>query len=224
MNLQRLPLVLLAAYTLLAADPVADVLARMDRAASAFRSLSADVHNVTHTDVINTDEKESGSTLVKRVKANDLRMLTELREPDPKTVVFQGGKAEMYLPKAQVVQVYDAGKYKGLLEKFFLLGFGVPAADLQKDYAIRAIGEETIDSQNAAHLELIPKSPETLKHLKKVELWILDSGYPVRQKFHQSGGDYRMVTYSNTKINPDISDNDLKLKVPKGVKQEYPGK
>lgn len=196
----------------------------MDEFAVSFHALSADVQNVTHTDVINTNETESGSILVRKGKSGDLRILTDLREPDPKTVLFQGGKAEMYLPKAQVVQVYDAGKYKGLLEQFFLLGFGVRAGDLRHDYDIRVLGEETIGSSKTTRVELVPKSQDVLKHLKKVELWIVDEGYPVRQKFYQSGGDYRMVTYSNLKLNPDLADSDLRMKVPKGVKREYPGK
>ena len=56
-------------------------------------------------------------------------------------------------------------------------------------------------------------------------LWISDAtGYPVQQKFFQSGGDYHFVTYSDLKINPDLPDSALKLKLPKGVKREFPQK
>jgi outer membrane lipoprotein-sorting protein len=82
-----------------------------------------------------------------------------------------------------------------------------------------------IAGQRTTRLELTPKTPEVLQHLSKVDLWLSDAtGYPVQQKFHLPGGDYRMVTYTNVKINPDLADSALKLQVPRGVKREYPQK
>ena len=45
-----------------------DVLARMDRAAPAFKGLSANLTSVTHTAVINEDDTEKGTILLKRGK------------------------------------------------------------------------------------------------------------------------------------------------------------
>ena len=58
-----------------------------------------------------------------------------------------------------------------------------------------------------------------LQQLKEADLWISDaSGLPVQQKFVlSSDGDYQLATYSNVSLTPP-SDQDLKLKVPKGVK------
>ena len=201
-----------------------DLLARMDQAASAFRTMSASMRSVNHTAVIGTDETESGTVLVKRVKANDVRMLTQLTEPDEKAVAFQGGKAEMYLPKAQLVQVYDIGKNKDLLAQFFLLGFGATRAEMTRDFHVQQGGEEAVAGRKAVRLELTPKDQKVLQHLKKVELWITpETGYAVQQKFHQGGGDYRLVTYTDLKINPSIPDSALKLKLPRGVKREVMG-
>jgi outer membrane lipoprotein-sorting protein len=41
---------------------------------------------------------------------------------------------------------------------------------------------------------------------------------------HQSGGDYILNTYTNMKVNPNLSDSDLKLNVPKNAKRERPQK
>ncbi|MBK9168785.1 MAG: outer membrane lipoprotein carrier protein LolA [Bryobacterales bacterium] len=202
----------------------ADLLARMDQAATAFRSMSGSMRSVNHTAVIGTDEVESGTLLVKRVKANDVRMLTQLTEPDEKAVAFQGGKAEMYLPKAQLVQVYDIGKNKDLLAQFFLLGFGTSRAEMTRDFTIEQGGEETVAGRKTIRIGLTPKDQKILQHLKKVELWVApDTGYAVQQKFHQGGGDYRLVTYTSLEINPQIPDAALKLKLPRGVKREIMG-
>ena len=49
----------------------------------------------------------------------------------------------------------------------------------------------------------------------------LDSGaYPVQQKLIQPSGDYYLFTYSGVKLNPQLTDEALKLKLPKGVKRQ----
>ena len=64
-----------------------------------------------------------------------------------------------------------------------------------------------------------------LKNLKKLELWIPESGdYPVQQKFYLAAGDYKLATYTNVKMNPPLSDSDLKLRAPKDAKREFPQK
>jgi len=207
--------------------PAADldaVLDRIDKAGAAFRAMSAKLHRVSHTAVINEDNADSGTVLLKLAHAHDLRMLIDLTEPDPKSVAFQGHTVEIFYPKAATVQEFDVGKGKdrALLEQFFLLGFGTSRADLQASYNLRLIGPDTIDGQKAERLELIPKSKEVLQHLPKLEMWVADNGYPIQQKFYLPGGDYQLATYSDVKINPQIADSELKLHLPKNVKREYP--
>jgi outer membrane lipoprotein-sorting protein len=92
-------------------------------------------------------------------------------------------------------------------------------SDLASKYEITNLGSEPIEGQNSTHLDLVPKSPEVLKQLKRVEVWISSaSGYPIQQKLHQGGGDYRLVTYSGVKINPKVSWSALEL--PKSAKRE----
>jgi len=58
-------------------------------------------------------------------------------------------------------------------------------------------------------------------------LWIPEQGdpYPLREKISQPSGDYRLVTYSDVKINPaHLKSDALQLKLPSGVKTEHPGK
>jgi len=60
-------------------------------------------------------------------------------------------------------------------------------------------------------------------HLKRVDLWIPQgSGIPVQQQFFTSeSGDFRLVTYSNMKVNSSV-EGSLKLNLPKGVHVERP--
>ena len=201
-----------------------EVLDRIDKAGATFRGMSAKVRRVSHTAVINEDNVDSGTMLLKRPHPRDMRMLVDLTEPDQKTVAFQGRKLEVYYPKIQTVQEFDVGKSRELLDQFFLVGFGTTRAELANAYNIRPLGAEAVGGHKAERLELVPKSKEVLQHLLKFELWISDTGYPVQQKFYLPGGDYMLVTYSDMKINPDLPDSALKLHTPKDVKREYPQK
>jgi outer membrane lipoprotein-sorting protein len=207
-----------------ATDSLENVLERMDRAASSFKALSADVKSVQHTAVINEDNTDTGRMLLKRSK-RDMHMLVELIQPDSKSIAIQGQKVEIYYPKRNAVEEYDIGQRRELLQQFLLIGFGTSGKELSAAYNINVLGGDTVAGQVTTHLELVPKSPEVLKNLKKLELWIPESeGYPIQQKFHLAGGDYKLVTYTNVKVNPPLTDGDLKLKAPKNVKRVSPQK
>jgi outer membrane lipoprotein-sorting protein len=200
-------------------------LARMDATSAGFRGLTVDLQKVAYTAVINQKEVDEGTMAVKRPKPKDLRMLIDLKKPNPRTIAIQGGKVEMYFPKINTVQEYDAGKSRRLMEQFLLLGFGSTSADLKGAYHIKLLGEETVAGQKATQIELVPKSKEALAHLKRVELWLSDAtGLPVRQRFHTGGGDYSEATYTNAKLAPNLPDAAVKLNLPKGVKRETPQK
>ena len=218
-NIRGLALLILISFPALPVTSLDQILDKMDNAAKAFDAMSADIRKTLHTAVINTDDVEEGKVLLKRTKKG-LRMLTELTQPDEKAAALDGGKLELFYPKLNKVEEYNIGKNRGMVEQFFLLGFGTPREELERDYSAKLLGEDKVGSQTAVRLEFTPKSPELLKHIKKAEIWVSPStGYPVQQKFYLSGGDYHLVTYSHLKINPPISDNALKLKLPKGVER-----
>jgi len=195
----------------------------MDRSAAAFKSMSADVKWVEHTAVINDDAVDSGTMKLKRSK-RDIRALVEFMEPDRKSVSLHEKKVEIYYPKIQTIEEYDVGAHRELLNQFLLIGFGTSGKELAEEYNMNVLGNETVDVQKTTRLELVPKSPDALKHLKKLEIWLGENGYPVQQKFYLPAGDYKLVTYTNVKVNVPLSDADLKLKVPKDAKRVYPQK
>lgn len=199
-----------------------DVLARMDASAPSFTGLSGDINSLAYTKVIDDKTEESGAILLKKVKPKELQVLIDFRQPDPRTIGFKGRKAEIYFPKMKTVQEYDLGK-TGLVEQFLLLGFGTSGKDLAASYHVKLVGEEKVGDQKGWRLELTPKKADLKKNLSKLELWMNETGaYPLRQKVTQPSGDYRVFTYTNVKLNPGLAANDLNLKLPAGVKREYP--
>src|SRR5438105_4699196 len=109
------------------AQPLDQVLARMDRNAATFKSMKANLKHVSHVAVINEDNVSTGTMSMKRSK-REVVALVEFTAPDPKAVALSGSKVEIYYPKLQTVEEYDIGK--NLVEKYLVLGFGSSGKDL----------------------------------------------------------------------------------------------
>lgn len=195
------------------------VLATLDRTAPAFRDLSADLKRVEYTPIINDSSEATGSVRIKRVRPNDMRILVDYLEPDPQTAAFEKNRGQIYFPKMRTVQIYELGKYRSLVDQFLLLGFGTSGKDLTRNYNLKVLGEERVGSEPATRLELVPKSPSVLEYLPKAELWISAAGYPLQQKFYRPSG-YILFTYGGVKLNMNLADDAVRLKLPSGVRRE----
>lgn len=213
----------MAAAATLSAQSFDETLTRMDKTAQQFKSVTAGMKRNVHTSVINDDSVDNGTIKVKREKSHDTRMLVDITGRDAKTVSLADSTVSVYYPKIKTVQQYDVGEKKQLVEQFLLLGFGASTAELKQVYDITWAGPETIDGQATGHLKLAPKSKDIARQVTSAELWMsTNNGLPVRQKIIFSSGDYWLVNYSDLKFNPALSDDDLKLKTPRGVQIEHP--
>ena len=205
------------------AETLAAISTRMDQAAPLFSTVSAKLKKSSFTKVINDTTTESGTILIKRIKTNDMRVKIDFTGADERSAVFHERKYEVLLPKLKVVQDYDLGEYGSLVDQFMLLGFGTSGKSLALNYEIKVVNQEEVGGQQTTRLELVPKSKEARAHLLKIEMWIPEGqSYPVQQKLHFPSGNYDTVTYSDLKLNAPLSDDRLKLRLPKGVKREYP--
>jgi len=201
-----------------------DAVAKLDATGPKFTGMTANLSRTTYTKVLNEKSTESG-TIRLRKQGKELQSYIEFTQPDPKVVAFRGRKAEVYYPKLNTVQQYDLGKQTDLLDQFLLVGFGTTGRDLTANYTPKLAGEETIAGRKTWHLELTPVNASIKDKFRRLELWVdQEQGYPVQQRFVQPSGDYYMFTYSDAKLNPPLTDDDLKLKLPKGVKRETPQK
>lgn len=202
-----------------------ETLARMDRSAAGFRGLTANLKVVSYTALVKETTEESGRIAIFRPKPRDMRMLVEFTEPSARAVAFQGRKVQMYYPKLAVVREYDLGKQGSLVDQYLLLGFGTPGSELKKSYSIKLAGEEVLNGVKTDRLELVPLSGEAVKHVRMFEIWVSQQdGIVVQQKLHQPSRDYMLFSYSDMKLNPALTENSVRLKLPKGVKKETPQK
>jgi len=206
-----------------------DIVARMNKAASEFKSMTAHVTYVTHTEVLNEDTTETGDVIMKKVQAGEVQVRIDFTAPDVKTVAVDMRRFRVYYPKIKTLQVYDLAKHGEQFDQFVMIGFGTSGTQLAKDYEMKVLGTEApkgAESVPMIRLELTPKTGEAREYVKKMELWIPEQGdpYPLREKITQPSGDYRLVTYGGLKVNGPLAPDAMQLKLPSGVKTEYPGK
>ena len=103
-------LFLAAPAAMAAADnDVQQVLARMDKAASEFKSMTAQVTYVTHTDVLNEDDRESGTVTMKKVQPGEVQGRVDFTVPDSKIITFEKREFQEYFPKIKTLHVYRSG-------------------------------------------------------------------------------------------------------------------
>src|ERR1700677_4568119 len=219
-------LILAGPPTLAAAgDTVQQILARMDKAASEFKAMTAQVTHVDHTDVLNDDTTESGTVTMRKVQPGEMQGRVDFTVPDRKTITFEKRRIQEYLPKINTLQVFDLDKHGEQLDRFLMIGFGTSGTELAKDYDVTVLGTETIKGQSAIRLQLNPRAAEARQYVQKIELWIPEQGdpYPLREKIFEPSRDYRLVTYDGLNINPALQPDALQLKPPPGVKIEHPG-
>ena len=195
------------------------LLKQLDQEAKGFRGLRANLERTKVTVVVNDKSTESGRVLIRR----DDKMLIELTQPDPRTVLRTGDDLYIYNPKLKRVEQYDIGKHRAEAEQFLMLGFGTSGNDLKKNYLGLVWGEEILDKRNTLILELTPKNDKVRNQISKIHLWIDTATWlPIQQKFFEVGGDYFVLHFTDIVRNPRLSDSQFKPNWPKGTTKIKP--
>ena len=200
------------------AESLDDVLARMDQAAKSFRAYSASVKRVDYAKVLDSYDDSAGVMRLKRAKNGVVGIVDTTEGPDRTVLHFNGPMVERYLPNANTVEQWNIKKYASAMDQMLLLGFAVTREEIKRDYDVKLIGAETVNSVQTSHITLTPKSSETLKYVQTFDLWIDPQGHAIRQKGTEPNGNYRLATFSDLKVNPSLPDSDFELNTPKGVK------
>jgi len=197
----------------------------MDSAATSFRGMTAKIRMISYTAIIKETTEESGTITLRSPKPRTVVALIDFEKPDKKSFSFRDKKAQIYLPKINTVQEYDLGKYDSLLTQGLLIGFGTSSKDLQRNYTISGGTDETIEGLKTSKLELVPTAETIRQHITRIELWVgTDTGLPVQEKLYRKSGDYTHIVYSDMKLQSNLTDEQVKLKLPGNVKKEYPQK
>jgi outer membrane lipoprotein-sorting protein len=195
------------------------VLHQLDENAKGFHSLSADVERTKVTVVVNDKSTETGTILV-----HEDKMLLELKDPDPRTILRDKDELYVYTPGLHRVEEYNLSQHRALVDQYLMLGFGMSGHELTKSYDVTLLGEPTLDGRKTAQLELVPKSSDARQQISRVQIWLDESNWlPVQQQFFETGsGDYFIIRFSRMMRNPAIPDSAFKPHWPKGTEKLKP--
>jgi outer membrane lipoprotein-sorting protein len=209
----RIPFLLALAIAGLARSAsLDDILVRMDTAARAFKSYSADVKIIEYENVIDEKIPSEGSMRLQRGKNGVSGIVDFNSGPNPSIIHIDGPKVQKYFPKANEIQESNLRKYTATLDQMMLLGFSTTREELQRDYDVKVGSAAKVGSIQTTSIVLTPKSAETIKSIKTIELWIPDGeGYPIQEKETSPNKDYKLATYSNLHLNPNLPPSAFEL-------------
>jgi outer membrane lipoprotein-sorting protein len=217
-------LALVLTSTVMRGESLAAILARMDRSAVQFHSVTARMKRVDYTDVVDDKSDSEGVMSLMRTKTGAVT-LVEFKSPEPRSVYISDHSLQVYYPKANTVEIYDTAKFTSRTDQFLLLGFGTTTAELNKAYELKALGLETVAGVAATRIELTPKSAEMKKLFTKIELWVPQGqDKPIQEKVTEPSKNYIQVTYSDMKVNLLLPASFYELKLPAGVRKVFPQK
>lgn len=200
------------------APPLGEILARMDDNSKHLRTLSANLEYTTVTVVVNDKSTEYGQLFFHKSKTPEI--LLNFQKPDPKVILVKKNKGEIYLPKSNQIQEYDLERHSELVQQFLLLGFGTETSSLKKSYDMKLLGEEDVNGDTTAVLELTPLNENVAAQLVKVQIWISEESWlPVQQKFFEADGDYLETRYTNVKVNRELPPSTFQIPAAKGAKR-----
>ena len=145
----------------------------------------------------------------------------QLEGDDGSTVLLNSKYLYVYEPARALVEEYQLSKHPERLAPFVQLGFSTTGEDLQRDYLVTLLGDDTIGDRRVVALELTPKNDQVRQTVGKVQLWIDQASWlPVRQVIdHTSNGETLTVNYVNTSRNLKLSTNLFDAKWPKGTQK-----
>jgi len=183
----------------------------MDEASVKVHSVQTDFEWDDYERVVNQHDVNRGVLYLVRENGK-IQFAADVQQgPDsPKYVLYKDETVRVFL-KGGVTE-YDVKKRKAVADSLVLLGFGASGRDLQTSFHPRYIGTEQVGGTLVYQLELVPLDPDARNLFPSIFLWIDGNGIAVQQKIDKGGGDYRVVKYSNTQINPP--------KLPKGAFSE----
>jgi outer membrane lipoprotein-sorting protein len=200
---------------------VQKVISQLNAAAEKFVSAQADFTWDQLVAVVQDHEIQSGTIYFER-KKGATRMAAHVQKDNGKealkTVVYDGGEVNYYVPAIKQLTTIRAGANRGQWESFLTLGMGGSGADLDANWQVSLLGTEKMDGVSVAKLDLVPKDQKVLDTFTHVTIWV-DPARSVsyKQVFYQPGGDMRTVTYTNIRYNAPISGDVFQVKPAPGT-------
>jgi outer membrane lipoprotein-sorting protein len=197
------------------------VITQLNAAASKFSSAQADFTWDQYQAVVQDHDVQTGTIYYERKKGvtrTAAYIKTDNGNPAPKTVVYDNGEAQYYVPSIKQLTIIRAGDNKAQWESFLTLGFGGSGTDLQSNWKISLLGTENMNGVLVAKLDLVPLQQKVLNMFPHVTIWIDPTqGISYKQIFYEPGGDNRTATYTKIRYNQPVASDTFEIKKAPGT-------
>lgn len=181
-------------------------IAQLNRQGSDIESVLSDAKMVWEGPELSGDHLQDGRIYID--KRGDIRLSPS--KPGSPVVIIAYKTLHYHDAAAKQVREYSLGKHKGRIEPFLNIGFTVTGKDLERDFLVTFIGEDTMGDRRILGLEMTPKKDNVRAVVSKMTVWFDEASWlPAKQIIEKAGGAGKLtINYSGTarnlSLNPDL--------------------
>jgi len=193
-----------------------EVLANMERAARSIKTIEADMRQEKRDRQIGGKEVYSGRIFFLHDKKCD-KVRINYENPQGQAVAVVCNQIILYQPRInQVILTTRQAQASKNQEFSFIATPYKSVPELKNQYNIVYIGDEQLESNSTAKLELAPKAKSSVQ---KLTLWVSQSSWlPIRYQVVENNNNLTTFTLSNMKLNGGLSPETFKVSWPSGTK------
>lgn len=154
-------------------------------------------------------------------------VLWKTTSPRASSMLVEPTKVTVYYPQDKLAEEYDVGaRFRdaagGPLPRLSKLKERFEIAELTPD-ELKALGMNADDMKDRVGVKLTPKGEDLRKYVASVRV-ILDTTVPCADRviIADPDGDETEIRFSAVRINTEVSDADLALKLPEGTRVSRP--
>lgn len=196
--------------------PLAEALKRMDEHNKSLKSLKADVKMDKFQSQLGETDTNEGNVTYLPQKGKNPYVRIDWTKPSEESLAVVGGQYVIYRKRLNQYMTGNVNQAKGSGKANGALAFlNMSKAELQANYTIRYVGQETASAVPTWHLELTPK---TKSSYKVADIWVDKDGMPIMAKVTETNNDTTTVTLSGIKKNETISASVFSINIPKDAK------
>jgi len=201
------------------AGPLREILNRMDAMNKSLVSLKADVRmDKLNAQLGETDTTSGTTSYLPKTNKRVMYARIDWTKPVEENIVIVGDSYRLFRKRLnQVIEgkVDRSGK-DNKVPGNALAFMSMSKAQLQANYTVSYLGQESAGGTSTWHLELVPKNKTSYK---TAELWVDSNGMPIQAKVIEQNNDTTTVLLSNIKQNATVSASDFQLNLPANVKK-----
>lgn len=185
------------------------ILFLMEEKGKKLETLTADFTQVKRFSLFGDEHRSRGKIYYKKGG----KMAWHYAPPDSNEVYLNDGVAWTYIPDIKQIQKIDLGREYKI--STLLIGFGVPAPELKKNFSISLV-EEGDDGPFV--LDFVPKNREIAAVLERIRVWLdREKMVPVRTEQLERSKDTTVFEFSGIVLNSPLEDGFFEFTVPRGV-------